>query len=140
MSYVLQCAASLLMSMAFLSSCTMRGQERISPPPVPREEPTRAFVGEASYYGDEFNGRKTANGEIYSHDALTAAHRSLPFGTRVRVTNLHNKRSVTLRVNDRGPFLDGRVIDVSKSAAEALGMITSGTVPVRVEVLDQRPS
>jgi rare lipoprotein A len=93
-------------------------------------------TGKASYYGDRHHGRKTASGERFDQHALTAAHRSLPFGTRVRVTNLNNERSVVLRINDRGPFVRGRIIDVSRAAAERLGMLRAGVVPVRVEQLD----
>ena len=92
--------------------------------------------GEASWYGPYFHGRLTANGETYDQYALTAAHKSLPFGTKVRVTNLSNGRSVVLRINDRGPYIPGRVIDVSRSAAQAIGMLGSGVAPVRVDVLN----
>jgi len=92
-------------------------------------------TGKASYYGDRHHGRKTASGERFDQHALTAAHRSLPFGTRVRVTNLSNERSVVVRINDRGPFVRGRIIDVSRAAAERLGMLRAGVVPVRVEQL-----
>lgn len=90
----------------------------------------------ASYYADEFNGRKTANGEVYDMYALTAAHKTLPFNTRVRVVNLENKKSVVVRVNDRGPFKDDRVIDVSLEAAKQLGLISTGTAPVKIEILE----
>lgn len=92
--------------------------------------------GKASYYGDRHHGQKTASGERFNQNALTAAHRSLPFGTRVRVTNLNNERSVVVRINDRGPFVRGRVIDVSRAAAERLDMLRAGVVPVRIETLD----
>ncbi len=91
--------------------------------------------GKASWYGPGFHGRYTANGEIFNQNALTAAHRSLPFGTKVRVTNVNNGRSVVVRINDRGPFAKGRVIDLSAAAAHNLGMIHHGVVPVRLEVL-----
>ena len=93
-------------------------------------------TGKASYYGDRHHGQKTANGERFDQNALTAAHRTLPFGTRVRVTNLNNERSVVLRINDRGPFVRGRIIDVSRAAAVRLDMLRAGVVPVRVEALD----
>ena len=92
--------------------------------------------GIASYYADEFHGRQTSNGEIYDMHALTAAHRTLPFNTRVRVVNLENGKSVVVRVNDRGPFKDNRVIDLSLQAAKQIGLIAKGTAPVRIEVLD----
>lgn len=94
-----------------------------------------AFSGVASWYGPGFNGRRSASGEIFNQNALTAAHRTLPFGTLVRVTNMNNGTSVTVRINDRGPFGGGRVIDLSAAAARAIGMIQSGVAPVRVEVL-----
>jgi rare lipoprotein A len=83
-------------------------------------------------------GTRTASGERMNAKALAAAHRTLPFGTRVRVENLANGRSVVVRVNDRGPFVRGRVIDVTQAAAQRLGMIRSGTAPVRVTVVDGR--
>ena len=91
--------------------------------------------GQASYYHDRYQGQRTASGEPYNAQALTAAHRRLPFDTRVRVTNLDNGRQVTVRINDRGPFTEGRVIDLSRRAAERLGMIKAGTAPVRVTPL-----
>ena len=91
--------------------------------------------GRASWYGPGFHGRTTANGERFNQNAMTAAHRSLPFGTRVKVTNLNNGRSVIVRINDRGPFAKGRVIDLSKAAAGVIGMLNSGTAPVRLQVL-----
>lgn len=93
-------------------------------------------TGKASFYADKFEGNPTASGEKYKHSKLTAAHRSLPFGTRVRVTNLGNEKTVDVVVNDRGPYVDGRVIDLSKSAAEKLDFINAGLAEVRVEVLD----
>ncbi|WP_458526808.1 septal ring lytic transglycosylase RlpA family protein [Onishia taeanensis] len=92
-------------------------------------------VGMASYYADRYHGRTTASGERFDQQAMTAAHRTLAFGTRVRVTRLDNGREVTVRINDRGPFSRGRVIDLSRQAAQALGMIREGTVKVRVSVL-----
>jgi rare lipoprotein A len=95
-----------------------------------------ASSGVASYYGKKFHGRTTANGERYNMNEMTAAHRTLPFGTKVKVTNQRNERSVVVRINDRGPFVGGRVIDLSQAAAGNIGMIRSGVVPVRIEVLD----
>lgn len=92
--------------------------------------------GLASFYADKFEGRKTANGEIYKHSKSTAAHLTLPFGTFVKVTNLMNGKNVIVRINDRGPFISDRVIDVSKSAAEKLDFIESGLVKVKVEIVD----
>ena len=95
----------------------------------------RNIQGVASFYGRGFAGRPTATGERFNPGAMTAAHRTLPFGTRVRVTNTRNGRSVVVRINDRGPFIRGRVIDLSTAAARALGMINSGLAPVKIEVL-----
>lgn len=91
--------------------------------------------GTASWYGPGFFGNRTASGEVFRPGTLTAAHRTLPFGTRVRVTNLHNGRSTVVRINDRGPFSGGRVIDLAHGAAHELGLVSSGLAPVRLEVL-----
>ncbi len=93
--------------------------------------------GLASWYGPGFHGRSTSNKEIYDMYDLTAAHRTLAFGTHVMVTNLHNGRSVTVRINDRGPFVRGRIIDLSYAAARLLDMLGPGVVPVRIEVLPE---
>ncbi|MFL6861739.1 MAG: septal ring lytic transglycosylase RlpA family protein [Allosphingosinicella sp.] len=93
--------------------------------------------GEASYYGPGFAGNRTASGERFNPAALTCAHRSLPLGTMLRVTNVSNGRSVTVRVNDRGPFAPGRVLDMSLAAARDLGMIRSGKAMVRLEVVHE---
>ena len=98
----------------------------------------RVGGGVASYYGERFRGRRTANGERFDPDRLTAAHRTLPFGTRLRVTNPRTGRSVVVRVNDRGPFHGNRVIDLSKAAARRIGMLGSGTARVEIERLPPR--
>lgn len=95
-------------------------------------------VGTASWYGEFFQGRTTASGEPYDMNDLTAAHPSLPLGTRVRVTNLRNGRAVILRVNDRGPVVDGRIIDVSYGAAQILGMSGTGVQRVRLDLAPER--
>jgi rare lipoprotein A len=92
--------------------------------------------GVASWYGPGFHGRRTANGEVYDQYELTAAHQTLPLGTRALVTSITNGRSVEVRINDRGPFVDGRIVDLSYAAARVIGMIGPGTMPVRLEVLD----
>ena len=91
--------------------------------------------GQASWYGAQHQGKPTASGERFDQNALTAAHRQLPFGTSVRVTHLGNGRQVTVRINDRGPFTKGRLIDLSRRAAEQLGMLRQGVAPVRIEAL-----
>ena len=93
-------------------------------------------TGIASWYGRKFHGKTTASGEKYNMNKMTAAHRTLPFGTRVKVTHLGNKRTVTVRINDRGPFIDGRIIDLSYKAASKLAMIDEGIAKVHIEVLD----
>ena len=93
-------------------------------------------TGKASFYADKFDGSPTASGEKYRHNRLTAAHKSLPFGTKVRVTNLANNQTVDVIINDRGPYVDGRIIDLSKAAAEKLGFVNQGLADVKVEVID----
>lgn len=93
--------------------------------------------GKASYYADSFDGKRTASGETFRQRHLTAAHKSLPFGTRVKVVNMANGRSVKVRINDRGPFAPGRIIDLSKKAASKLGMLNTGVA--NVEIKYKRP-
>ena len=95
-------------------------------------------VGTASWYGKKFHGRTTASGEPYDMYALTAAHPTLPFGTRIRVTNLANGRQVTVRINDRGPFKKERIIDLSYKAAKRIDMIRDGITKVRLEIIEPR--
>src|SRR2546426_4028160 len=104
-----------------------------APPPIT----DGVQVGVASWYGPGFHGNRSANGEIYDQYELTAAHPSLPLGTRVMVTNLENGRAVQVRINDRGPFIGGRAIDLSYAAARSIGMVGPGTARVRVEVLER---
>lgn len=99
-------------------------------------EATPLGQGIASYYGRRFHGRPTASGEAFDMNALTAAHRTLPFGSRVRVTNPRNGQSVVVRINDRGPFVRGRQIDLSRAAAEKIGIVRSGHGTVELELLD----
>jgi rare lipoprotein A len=106
-----------------------------APKPLPAPAPKPRYheeVGRASYYGKKFQGRRTASGERYDMRALTAAHPRLPFGTVVTVTNMKNGRSVKVRINDRGPFIKGRIIDLSYAAARKLGMLSKGVARVRV--------
>lgn len=91
--------------------------------------------GIASWYGDDYHGKPTANGEVYNMEALTAAHKSLPFNSIVKVVNLDNGKSVTVRINDREPFVEGRVIDLSRKAAREIGIITSGLARVELYVI-----
>lgn len=125
-------------AVALLLLLALGGCSRAAPPPSPiapgwREE------GVASWYGHPFHGRQTASGEVYDMDGPTAAHRTLPFGTVIRVENLDNGRSTELRVNDRGPFARGRILDVSRRGALELGMIGPGTARVRIIVRQAPP-
>jgi rare lipoprotein A len=121
-------AVALVASGLAVPGCSVVRRE---PPPIVDGVQT----GVASWYGPGFHGNRTANGEIFDQYELTAAHPSLPLGTRVMVTNLANGRAVEVRINDRGPFVDNRVIDLSYAAARVIGMIGPGTSPVRIEIL-----
>lgn len=103
----------------------------------PKEQPAYDETGYASWYGKDFHGKKTANGEIYNMNALTAAHKTLPMPTFVKVTNLENGRTIVLRVNDRGPFVKGRIIDISRRGAQLLGFDKQGVTRVRVQAADE---
>jgi rare lipoprotein A len=114
------------------------------PPRKPQTTPDTAApliveTGIASWYGHPYHGRRAANGEIYDMEQMTAAHRTLPFETMVRVVNLTNEQTVEVRITDRGPFIDGRIIDLSHAAARAINMIGPGTAPVRMEVIAMPP-
>jgi peptidoglycan lytic transglycosylase len=111
------------------------GRTARRPQPPLAAQPGAFQLGIASWYGPGFHGNATSSGEIYNQYELTAAHQTLPLGTRVAVTNLQNGRSVEVRINDRGPFVKDRAIDLSYAAARSLGMLGPGTVPVRIEVL-----
>jgi rare lipoprotein A len=104
--------------------------------PPPKRRIKHALKGTASWYGPGFHGKKTASGEIYDQSKLTAAHKTLPLGTKARVTNLDNGNAVEVEINDRGPFVNGRIIDLSRAAAGALGLVENGTAPVKVEVIE----
>ena len=95
----------------------------------------RPQIGMASWYGNKYHGRPTSSGEIFDMYKLTAAHNKLPLGTRVRVTNLKSRKSIVVKVNDRGPFVRGRIIDLSYAAAKKIGMIEDGVAKVRVEIV-----
>lgn len=110
---------------------------QIAPEPASQTRVVATRLGQASWYGPGLYGRRTASGEPLERGALTAAHPNLPFGTKVRVTNLWNGRSQVVRINDRGPFHAGRVIDLSQGAADRLGLTASGVAHVKLEVLDK---
>jgi rare lipoprotein A len=121
----------LFVAVMWLAACSLPAS-RI-PPPV--TAPRASQHGIASWYGPGFHGKTTASGAIYNQHDLTAAHQTLPLGTRVLVTNLDNGKSIEVLINDRGPFAKGRIIDLSYAAGESLGMIGPGTIPVRIEVV-----
>jgi rare lipoprotein A len=110
-------------------------------PGILKAKKNKAYTeeGTASWYGRKFHGKKTASGEKYDMNKLTAAHRTLPFGTKVKVTRLDNNKSVVVRINDRGPFVEGRIIDLSRAAAKKLDMLESGTASVRIKVVKPAP-
>ena len=123
-----------------VSACSPPPRADATPPPpvVHAVTPSRVIaVGKASWYGAFHHGRPTASGEPFDMNALTAAHRTLPLGTRLRVTNLTNGRSVDVRVNDRGPAIRGRIIDLSRGAAAALDAVAAGVFPVELTLVDQ---
>jgi len=126
-----------------LTACSTTGSvRREMEKPSPRRQYDQSvrmenvIYGEASYYGADFHGKKTASGEIFDMNALTAAHVELPFGTLCRVTNLMNQKEVIVRINDRGPFVKNRVMDLSYGAAQELDAILSGVIEVKIEVLN----
>ncbi len=129
----------LAASICILSGCASSPKYRDAadgPGPAPRTSPAGEVYqkGIASYYGKKFHGRPTASGEVYDMYAMTAAHRTLPFGTVVEVENHGNGRKIMVRINDRGPFLPGRILDLSKGAAQKIGMIGEGTAMVSIRV------
>jgi rare lipoprotein A len=105
-------------------------------PQVPTKKAPLEYYGKASYYGDKHQGKLTANGEIFDKNTLTCAHKKLPFETMCRVTNLANNKSVVVRVNDRGPFIQDRIIDLSYKAMEVLDGLDTGVIDVRVEIIE----
>jgi rare lipoprotein A len=123
-------ARAALMAILAISSTVPLYPVHAAPAPAPRPS-----LGVASWYGPGFHGRLTANGERYNMNELTAAHRSLPFGTKVKVTNKSNGKSVVVRINDRGPYIGKRVIDLSKAAAQRIGMVDAGIMTVELEIL-----
>jgi rare lipoprotein A len=125
-----------LATVLWLGGCATQAPSTL---PTPDAEDPAAVLdaqeierGRASWYGEQFHGRRTASGEVFNMNELTAAHKTLPFGTRVRVRNLITGQDVVVRINDRGPFTKGRVIDLSRTAAEQIGLIRYGVAPVVV--------
>ena len=132
------------LSMSLLASCAlllMAGQSQAEfkkSNAAPAAAPAFRQVGVASWYGPGFHGKRTASGERFDQNDLTAAHRKLPLGSEVKVTNLENGRSITVEINDRGPYAKGRVLDLSKAAARKLGMMENGVAKVRIEATRQQ--
>ena len=124
--------ACCLAAVFTLTSCASKKNSRAN---VPRARIGRSERGIASWYGDPYHGRRAANGEIYDMEKMTAAHRTIPFETWVRVQNLANKKSCEVRITDRGPFAEGRIVDLSRAAARSLGMIGPGTTRVKLTVI-----
>ncbi len=129
----------------FAPGCSAPGKPGLIPPKKPastdsiyESKPVKVLTGKASYYYGRWIGRKTANGEIYRKSDFTAAHKTLPFNTMVRVTNLNNGKSVIVRINNRGPYIRGRIIDLSLEAAKKIDMTKAGVVPVKIEVLRKK--
>jgi rare lipoprotein A len=125
--------AAIVLALALATGCSVPAS-RVRLPPPPEARPSQ--TGIASWYGPGFHGKATANGEIYDQNQFTAAHQTLPLGTRVMVTSLENGRAAQVVINDRGPFAKGRIIDLSFAAAQAINMVGPGTALVRLDVID----
>jgi rare lipoprotein A len=131
-------SVAIALAAVLLAGCAHKKHaRRIPPPPSPSASPKPGYTetGVASWYGHPYHGRRAANGEIYDMEKLTAAHRTLPFDTWLRVVNLGNGKTVEVRITDRGPFVEGRIIDLSHAAARAIDMIGPGVARVRIEVI-----
>ncbi len=122
-----------------LTACGTSRQSSFYRPYAGKGQRTYKVIGKASWYGRPFHGRRTASGERYNMNAMTAAHKKLPFGALLKVTNLTNDKSVIVKVNDRGPFIRGRILDLSREAAKRLAFLRAGTAKVRIEWIDDPP-
>lgn len=111
--------------------------DSVQPAPEPVRQPIFYEIGKASFYADKFQSRKTASGEAFDQKAKTAAHKQLPFGTKVKVTNKQNKKSVIVAINDRGPFVKGRIIDLSRFAFSRIGNTRDGILDVKIQIIDK---
>jgi rare lipoprotein A len=127
--------ATLIVAVAFAAALRAVPAPQALVPSLPAEAPAWTQTGKVSWYGPGFHGRQTANGEIFDTNEMTMAHRSLAFGSKVRVTNLDNGRSIVVRVNDRGPYVGGRIADLSHAAASRLGFVEGGVVRARIELI-----
>lgn len=125
---------TVLLSVNLLACAPVSAQKNVKSGKI-EESITYQEVGKASFYANKFIGRKTASGDIFRQNAKTAAHKKLPFGTKVKVTNLKNGAVVVVTINDRGPFIRGRIIDLSRSAFKAINGLDSGVIQVRIEVI-----
>ena len=135
---IMGCAVAVMVALSARSEARPSDFASFKLQPTPEsvsKDELASKTGIASWYGEKFQGNPTANGEIYDMYGLTAASRELPLGTRIQVTNLNNKRSVVLRINDRGPYIRGRFLDVSKGAAERLGFVNAGLAHVEIKVI-----
>jgi rare lipoprotein A len=130
-------ALLLAASLALMTGCAKKTSAHV-PSPVKPARVGEIETGIASWYGVPYHGRRSANGEIYDMEKFTAAHRTLPFDTWVEVTNLVNKKHIDVRITDRGPFVNGRIIDLSLAAARELDMVASGVVKVQIKVIPKK--
>lgn len=130
-SAIFACAALLAAALLGLPGC---GKKKRAARPPAAPSPGWTETGIASWYGNPYHGRKTSSGEVFDMNQMTAAHRTLPFGAMVKVTNLENRRTVMVRINDRGPFVEGRIIDLSRAAAREIGLLGPGLARVRIEL------
>jgi len=130
----------VLMAVIALAGCGHKKHARVTPPPPAVVKPGHTETGIASWYGHPYHGRPAANGEIYDMEKMTAAHRTLPFNTWVRVYDLDNNKTTEVRIIDRGPFIDGRIIDLSHAAAREIEMIGPGVARVLIEVIRTPPN
>jgi len=140
----LPCLLAMALGLLLFQGCAMlQSPSGITPPTTPAQPEAKTSpspevklpqTGEASWYGPDHQGKQTASGQKFDEARFTAAHRTLPFGTKVKVTNLRNGKSVEVEINDRGPYAENRIIDLSQAAAKALDITESGTAPVRLEL------
>ena len=137
-TFVMGCTVAILVALSARTEAMPSGSVKLATLVVPKvAQEVAGELGLASWYGEECQGNPTASGEIYDMNGFTAAHRSLPIGTKLKITNIRNNRSLIVRVNDRGPFVHNRFLDVSKAAAFRLGFMASGLALVRAEVVSQ---
>lgn len=119
------------------TGCSFTTHKLHTPAPVIHDQPQIPVtqIGKCSWYGPRFHGRKTSNGERFNKNALTAAHKSLPFGTEIEVKDTHTQKTVRVRINDRGPFIKGRILDLSEAAAKSLGIMNKGVTNIEIRVI-----